>query len=112
MRAGESLSGWLNFLKAVQLIKQDEWLITENPEMVGKIAAARRSWLSVCWCRILADILNVSVPSENSEGGENEQMRYPSQTKTRSRKGLLLLFSWTHHGPGKDRWPMEWVPEG
>lgn len=40
MRAGESLSGWLNFLKSVQLIKQDEWLMAENPEMVGKIAAA------------------------------------------------------------------------
>ena len=100
MRAGESLSGWLNFLKAVRLIKQDEWLMAENPEMVGKIAAARRSWLSVCWCRILADILNVSVPFENSEGGENEQMGYPSQTKIRSRKGLLpalfldTLWSW------------------
>lgn len=106
MRAGESLSGWLNFLKAVRPIKQNEWLMAENPEMVGKIAAARRSWLSVCWCRILAEILNVRFPFVNSEGGENEQMGYPSQMKTRSRKGLspslFLDTPWSWEGQVAD----------
>ena len=48
----------------------------------------------------------MSFPFTNSEGGENEQMGYPSQIKTRSRKGLspalFLDIPWSWEGQVAD----------
>lgn len=107
--AGESFIWLTDFLKAVQLIKQDEWLITENPQRwwKNKHSITRKKQLSLLLVQNLGDILDhLSVPLQRLQGWCLCEGTPAMWNKVRE-GSPVLLFAGHFHSPGRtggDQW--------